>query len=54
VRLEISPPAPVRHLAALVRSTGAPHPVTERALELLTETIAHPSAGRPPRVTPVG
>jgi DNA-binding transcriptional LysR family regulator len=46
VRLDISAPRPVRHLAALVRTTGAPDPAAERALELLTDIIAHPSVRR--------
>ncbi len=48
VRLDVSPPTPVRYLAALVRETGAPNPAAERALELLTEIIAHPSTRRRP------
>lgn len=44
VRLAISPPAPVRHLAALVRDDGSLHAPAERAVELLTDLISHPSA----------
>jgi DNA-binding transcriptional LysR family regulator len=51
VRLEVAPPTPVRHLAALVRETGAANPPAERALGLLTDLIAHPSA-RPRGVSP--
>jgi DNA-binding transcriptional LysR family regulator len=43
-RVGIQPPAPVRHLAALIRDLGAPNPPAERAVELLTDLIAHPSA----------
>ena len=46
VRLELQPPAPVRHLAALVRDLGAPNPPADRAVALLTDLIAHPSAFR--------
>lgn len=43
-RVDIEPPAPVRHLAALVRDSGtADHPA-ERAVALLTDLIHHPSA----------
>ena len=45
VRLEVTDPAPVRHLAAIVRDHGAPNPPAERALALLRDLIAHPSAG---------
>ena len=48
VLLDIEPPAPVRHLAAVVRDHGFPNPPAERALQLLGELIAHPSRGRPP------
>lgn len=48
VRLDISPPAPVRHLAAVVRVLGASTEPTERALQLLQDLIKHPSA-RPGR-----
>lgn len=51
VRLDVSPPTPVRYLAALVRETGAPNPPAERALELLTEIIAHPSTRRRPSLS---
>ena len=44
VRLALEPPAPVRHLAALVRDLGAPNPPADRAVVLLTDLIAHPSA----------
>ena len=44
VRLALEQPAPVRHLAALVRDVGAPNPAAERAVALLTDLIAHPSA----------
>ena len=49
VRLELQPPAPVRHLAALVRDLGAPNPPADRAVALLEDLIAHPRAfrGRP-------
>jgi DNA-binding transcriptional LysR family regulator len=43
VRLDVTPPTPVRHLAALVREAAAPNPPAERALGLLTEIISHPS-----------
>ena len=43
VRLDLAPPVPVRHLAALVRDLGAPSPAAERAVALLTDLIA-PSA----------
>jgi DNA-binding transcriptional LysR family regulator len=52
VRLEVSPPTPVRHLAALVRDLGAPNPPAQRALELLSEIIAHPSGRRRRSVSP--
>ena len=45
-------PRPVRHLAAVVRDVGAPNPASERAVELLTELIAHPS-GRTRRAVAV-
>ena len=45
VRLGLEAPAPVRHLAAVVRDVGAPNPAADRAVELLTELIAHPSGG---------
>ncbi|GAA4399402.1 LysR family transcriptional regulator [Fodinibacter luteus] len=44
VRLTLEAPAPVRHLAAVVRDLGAPHPAAERAVALLTDLIHHPSA----------
>lgn len=44
VRVGIHPPAPVRHLAALIRDLGAPNPPAERAVALLTELIAHPGS----------
>ena len=44
VRLDLAPPVPVRHLAALVRDVGAPSPAADRAVELLTDLIARPSA----------
>ena len=44
VRLDLEPPAPVRHLAALVRDSGTSHPAAERAVSLLTDLIKHPSA----------
>ena len=40
----LEPPAPVRHLAALVRDVGSPNPAAERAVALLTDLIHHPSA----------
>lgn len=43
VRLGVAPPTPVRHLAALVRDLGAPSPAADRAVELLTDLIHHPS-----------
>jgi DNA-binding transcriptional LysR family regulator len=43
VRLALAPPAPVRHLAALVRDLGAPSPAADRAVALLTDLIHHPS-----------
>lgn len=43
VRLTISPPAPVRHIAAVLRDLGSPNPAAERAVELLTHLISHPS-----------
>jgi DNA-binding transcriptional LysR family regulator len=43
VRIDLSPPAPVRHLSALVRDLGAPSPAADRAVALLTHLIAHPS-----------
>lgn len=39
----LTEPVPMRRLVALVRDPGGPHPSAERALELLTELIAHPS-----------
>lgn len=48
VRVPVSPPTPVRHLAALVRVGAVPNPPAERALEVLRGVIAHP-AGRAPR-----
>ena len=47
VRLDIAPPAPVRHLAAIVRDLGAPSPAADRAVALLTDLIHQPSP--PPR-----
>lgn len=44
VRLDLEPPAPVRHLAALVRDAGMVNPAAERAVALLTDLIHHPSA----------
>ena len=44
-RLDLEAPAPVRHLAAVVRDLGAPNPAADRAVELLTELISHPSGG---------
>lgn len=46
VRIPLAQPTPVRHLVALVRDQGAPHPAAERALELLTELIQHPASHR--------
>ena len=46
VRVPLAHPTPVRHLVALVRDLGAPHPAAERALELLTELIQHPESHR--------
>ncbi|WP_377639684.1 LysR family transcriptional regulator [Oryzobacter terrae] len=43
-RVHLEPPAPVRHLAALVRDVGSPNPAAERAVALLTDLIHHPSA----------
>lgn len=48
VRVDITPPAPVRHLSAVVRQLGASTAPTERAVQLLQDLIAHPS-GRIPR-----
>ena len=47
VRLDIAPPTPVRHLAAIVRDLGAPSPAADRAVALLTDLIHQPSP--PPR-----
>ena len=44
VRLDLEAPAPVRHLAAVVRDLGAPNPPADRAVALLEELISHPSA----------
>jgi DNA-binding transcriptional LysR family regulator len=44
VRLGLEAPTPVRHLAAVVHDLGAPNPPAERAVALLKELIAHPSA----------
>lgn len=44
VRIDLEPPAPVRHLAALVRDHSAPNVAAERAVALLTDLIHHPSA----------
>lgn len=44
VRLELEAPAPVRHLAAVVHDIGAPNPAADRAVALLKDLIAHPSA----------
>ena len=54
VRLGVAPPTPVRHLAALVRDLGAPNPAADRAVELLTDLIHHPSLRRagPSRADP--
>ncbi len=46
VRLAIAPPAPVRHLAAVVRQLGASTAPAERAVQVLQDLIAHPSARR--------
>ncbi len=43
-RVHLEQPAPVRHLAALVRDVGSPNPAAERAVALLTDLIHHPSA----------
>ncbi len=43
VRLGLSAPAPVRHLAAVVRDLGTPNAPADRAVALLTQLIAHPS-----------
>ncbi len=43
VRVDLAPPAPVRHLAVVVRRLGASTAPTERAVQLLQELIAHPS-----------
>jgi DNA-binding transcriptional LysR family regulator len=51
VRLDLAPPVPVRHLAALVRDLGAPSPAAERAVSLLTDLIGDPSA-HPRRSSP--
>jgi len=45
VRLALEPPAPVRHLAAVVRDLGAPNPAADRAIAHLEELLAHPSSG---------
>lgn len=47
-RLQIVGPRPLRHLSAVRRDLGAPHPAADRALAILTDLIAHPSA----RLTP--
>lgn len=47
VRIPLTDPVPVRHLAAFVRDLGAPNPAAERALELLIELIHGP--GQPVR-----
>jgi len=44
VRLALAAPAPVRHLAAVVRDLGAPNPPADRAVAVLEELIAHPSS----------
>ena len=44
VRVPLAPPAPVRHLAALVRDQGAPNEAAERAVALLTDLIHHRSS----------
>ncbi len=44
VRRDLAEPRPVRHLVALLRELGAPHPPAERALAILRDLIAHPSA----------
>ena len=44
VRIPLSPPAPVRHLAALVRDDGTPDEAADRAVALLTDLIHHPSS----------
>ncbi|NHA69416.1 LysR family transcriptional regulator [Phycicoccus flavus] len=46
VRVPIDPPAPVRHLAAVVRQLGASTAPAERAVQLLQDLIAHPSGLR--------
>lgn len=46
VRLDLEPPAPVRHLSAVVRALGASSPPAERAVQLLQDLIAHPSGRR--------
>jgi DNA-binding transcriptional LysR family regulator len=43
VRIAISAPTPVRHLAAVVRDLPSPSPASGRAVALLTDLIAHPS-----------
>ncbi len=48
VRVDLAPPAPVRHLSAVVPALGASTPPVERAVQLLQDLIAHPS-GRPRR-----
>ena len=44
VRIPLAPPAPVRHLAALVRDDGTPDEAADRAVALLTDLIHHPSS----------
>ncbi|GGL38426.1 LysR family transcriptional regulator [Phycicoccus endophyticus] len=48
-RVEIAPPAPVRHLSAVVRPLGGSAAPVERAVQLLEELIARPerTAGDP-------
>lgn len=43
-RLPIVGPRPVRHLAAVRRDLGAPHPAADTAVAILMDLIAHPSA----------
>lgn len=43
VRVAISAPTPVRHLSAVVRDLGSPNRAVDRAVELLTHLISHPS-----------
>lgn len=43
VRVDLAPPAPVRHLSAVVRQLGASSAPAERAVQLLEELISHPA-----------